>query len=117
MLIVALSASLYGAHLRALERQEKAFQELSRKGFTIEVYGDGAYLQTRNDGSVRGTGLARVIERQADNLFAQEDEQLLEEVIALKVVNVAGLRLPEERVAELSARFPNTIIFNGHKGK
>jgi hypothetical protein len=115
MLIVALSAALYGAHLRAVERQEQAFRELSRKGFSIAVYGDGTYLYTGGGGPMCGTGISRYMERRADNIFASEDVDLLDAVILLRSIDVTGLRLPEQRVEELRKRFPLTRIENGRE--
>src|SRR5262245_11202750 len=62
MCVIALGAGWYGNRLRAAAAQERAMEQLAKKGACIALYQEGAYIQFgRPAGGLCGTGLIKVV--------------------------------------------------------
>jgi hypothetical protein len=112
MLILAVGAALYGNHLRALERQERAFEQLSAKGFTIYLYSEGTYVRPGNPSQlICGTGLERVISASSSpKPFTDNDITVLDDIRNLCAVTVSGTNLTPEAIAHIKHKHPHCHV-------
>ena len=111
MMVVAIGAALYGSHLRALQRQEVAFEVLAARGFDIIVYADGTYLSNaKSTGRYCGMGVERFIKASAAEPFTDDDIGMLEDVRKLRVVTMSGTNLSPEAVVRFKLAHPQCRV-------
>jgi hypothetical protein len=111
MLVVCVGASLYGFHLRALQRQEVAFQQLSAKGFSITVYDEGTYVMRGPLWGLCGTGLKRVVDASAQPApFGDADLPLLDDVIKLRSADFTGTGVTPAAIANFKSTHPQCSV-------
>jgi hypothetical protein len=107
-----MGAALYGGHLRALKRQDQAFEKLAAKGFSVLVYDRGTYVRHGNRlWPACGMGVQRTIEAcAAPEPFTDADLALFDDILHLKVVNTTGANLSPEIVNRLRNSYPQCDI-------
>lgn len=107
VLVTAVGAAMYGNHLRAIQRQEKAFEKLATRGYSVLVYEEGAYVQSGNlSGLMCGTGLERVIEASSSvDSLTDDDIAVFGDIRKLR--SVSGSQLTPEAIALIKRTHPD----------
>jgi len=112
MLIVAIAASAFGSRIRALQRQEEAFRQISAKGGEILVRVEGTSIYfCKRDGFLCGTGLKRVIESEGSSASLHDvDVDLLDSILNLRHVNFQGTAVSASRIESFEKAYPQCHV-------
>jgi hypothetical protein len=114
--LMLMVAALYGSHLRAIQRQDQAFEKLAAKGFTVLMYrfdiGGTTHVRYGGGGRLMCPSLvSRFVEaHSAPEPFTEADLVLFDDILHLRVVNTTGANLSPEIVHRLRNRYPQCDI-------